>query len=90
MAVASSFDESNSVLGPPPGMTEDQVYSLSVWQGMVYTEGLGEAPTTISCWKLTKEELVEINRTGRIWLGILGPMPPAWVSGTKPFSTEPK
>jgi hypothetical protein len=79
---ACSFDESNTFLGPPAGMTEDEVYSLSIWRG----NDTQHRPTVISCWKLTKEELEEINRTGRVWLGVLGvTMPPVWLTTVKPF-----
>ncbi len=82
MAFPASFDESNDCLGPPQGMSEDQVSSLSIAR-VVDEEGV---PTVISCWKLTREELNEIKATGRVWLGICGlSMPPAWISGTKPF-----
>ena len=65
------------VLGAPTGM-DDSCDPLTVcrteWDGM---------PVVVSCWKVTPEELAEIQRTGRVWLAIWGEsMPPAWV-GTK-------
>lgn len=82
MAFPASFDESNNVLDRPSDMTEDQCQSLSTFHG-IDTNNL---PIVISCWKVTAEELAEINRTGRIWLGIVGQtMPPAWISGHRPF-----
>lgn len=78
----TSFDQSNHVLGPPQGMTEEQVTSLSVFRGVA-----GDAPVVISCWKLTKEELEELKRTGRVWLWIWGQtMPPAALTIKSPFS----
>lgn len=82
MAVAASFDESNAVLGAPPDMTVDECDALAV----LLTKTPEDFPLVISCWKLTAEELAEVNRTGRVWLGILGQtMPPAWIAGVKPF-----
>jgi hypothetical protein len=82
MAVPASFAESNLVLDSPPGMTPDECEPLSVLRTRTPS---GQA-VVISCWKLTAEELAEINRTGRVWLGILGhTMPPAWIDGTVPF-----
>lgn len=79
---ATSFDESNGYLGPPPGMTPEEVFSLSVFRGI----DAENRSVVISCWKLTKEELEEVNRTGRVWLGVLGyTMPPVWVEGLSPF-----
>lgn len=85
MAEATSFDESDSVLGKPPGMTHEECSALSILR-LQTQEGF---PLVVSCWKLTAEELAEINKTGRVWLGIYGhTMPPAFVAGLKPFSTE--
>ena len=81
--IATAFDEDNTVLGPPPGMTEDQVYSLSVFRG----KDESGTPLVVSCWKPTADELAEIIKTGRVWLVIHGEtMPPAYLSGISPFS----
>jgi len=82
MAFPASFDESNAVLARPAGMTHQQCEPLSVLRAV---DGDG-IPIVISCWKLTKEEMEEVQRTGRVWLGIIGQtMPPAWIDGCKPF-----
>ncbi len=82
----SGFSESNAVLGPPPGMTEASVQSASVFRGRVDIEGAKDVPCVVTCWKVTAEELAEIQRTGRVWLTILGAtMPPALVAGVNPF-----
>lgn len=84
MAIPSSFAESNCVLGPPEGATEQQIASLSVFRGTLKDT----TPIVVSCWKVTQAELEEINRTGRLWLLVIGhTMPPAIVSGTKPSMT---
>lgn len=80
--IATAFDEDNAVLGPPKGKSEEEVHSLSVHKGM-----MGVSPVVISCWKPTKEELEEINRTGRVWLVVCGnTMPPVMVEGISPFT----
>lgn len=82
---ACAFEGENEVLGHPHGMTADDCDPLSV----LCTTDQNGLPVVISCWKCTPEELAEINRTGRVWLGIMGvTMPPAWLSGTKPFTLE--
>lgn len=85
--VATSFPESNNSLSPPDGLTEDQVSSLAVWQGMAPSEGVeGLVPMCISCWKPTKEEMEEFQRTGRVWLFVWGlTMPPCSLSMITPF-----
>lgn len=80
--IATAFDEENLLLERPTSMNEDECTTLPVWYG-VATNG---APTIVSCWKLTKEELEEINRTGRVWLMVLSNgMPPVALSGLYPF-----
>lgn len=77
MAVPTSFDESNHVLDPPPGVQVEACAPLSVFV---------DGKHVISCWKLTQAELDEVNRTGRIWLWLWGKtMPPAYVSPDYPF-----
>ena len=83
MAEPASFDESNAVLDRPQGMTDEECAPLSVCRATT-PEGY---PVVVSCWKLTREELDEINRTGRVWLMLWGvTMPPAYVTGTKPLA----
>lgn len=79
---ACNFPESNSVLGPPQGLTEEEVYSLNVWQGL----NSDKIPITISCWKLTQEEIDHLLKGGRLWLHIFGGgMPPVGLTTQHPF-----
>ena len=72
-------------------MTEDDVYSLSVWQGKA-----GDIPVIISCWKMTKAERELFEKTGRIWLMNWGvTAPPVSLQVVSPFDqatieTEPE
>lgn len=87
MALPSSFHESNDVLGKPHSMSHDQCESLSILR----TETVGGIPCILSCWKVTKEELAEINRTCRVWVTVAGEThPPIAVDGVAPFSDQPK
>lgn len=80
--VPASFEESDAFLGPPPGVSDEDCESLSIKRA-VTEQG---QPVVISCWKMTREELEEINRTGRVWLLVWGhTMPPAALAGMKPF-----
>lgn len=80
----SSFDESNNVLDRPKGMKEEECGPLSTWHG-----NWGTLPVVISCWKPTKEELQEINKTGRLWLMVVGhTMSPVALCGMKPSVLE--
>jgi hypothetical protein len=82
---ACSFPEENHVLGPPKGLTEEQVHSLNVH---VTTQ---PQPLCISCWKLTKDELELINKTGKVWLWVSGlTMPPVILTVASPFQPPPE
>lgn len=82
MMIPTSFDESNAVLDKPKCIGREDCTALSVLR---VTDGNG-FPVVISCWKLTKEELEEVNKTGRVWLGVLGTtMPPVYLTIAKPL-----
>lgn len=84
MAVSSSFAEANVILSPPEGVTAEECETINVWRGVCDDHRI-----VISCWKLTIDELAEVNRTGRLWLGCWGStMPPVWLSGQNPFGTQ--
>ena len=73
------FDEANLTMAPPDGMTEDQVQTIRVQRAEV--DGM---PVVISCFKPTQDELDEIQRTGRVWLTVLGhAMPPVILGAVK-------
>lgn len=47
----------------------------------------GDKPVMVTAWELSVEEMQEIQRTGRIWLGIMGTVhPPIWLSADDPFA----
>lgn len=78
----TSFPESNNYFDKPNDMTEEQCGVLSTFQG----NDINGLPVIISCWKPSKEELEEINRTGRVWVFHYGGyLQPHAVSGTNPF-----
>jgi hypothetical protein len=82
----TSFPESNDHFDKPSDLTYEQCEVLSVYKGLDSISGL---PVIISCWKPTKAELEEINKTGRIWLFIYGTtMPPSCLGGLNPFKEE--
>jgi hypothetical protein len=79
------FDESTEALGKPPSLSEDVCDPLSiarvVWHGQ---------PSIVSCWKLEPGDLEEIQRTGRVWLMVMGHcMTPVAVAAVKPFGEGP-
>lgn len=78
MAEPCSFEGETHVLDKPKGMTRDQCVPLNV-KLITYDDSIA----FMSCWKLTQEELDEVNRTGKIWLIVLSSMPPVIVSGIR-------
>lgn len=65
-------------------------------QNVTYiAEGCNDLPAhkaedqIISCWKLTKEELEQINKTGIVWFSVMGQtQPPIWLGIETPFKEE--
>lgn len=85
--VPTGFNEENGLAEPPFGMSPDECDTLSVWRG--WLDNVGGTPVTVSCWKMTKEELEEVIKTGRIWLMVMGhTMLPTMVLGLSPFEDE--
>jgi hypothetical protein len=88
MAEPVGFDGSNHLYLAPDGMPQEECCDLPVFS---------DDEQTVSCWRLTKEELEEVNRTGVVWLSILSHVIyPHKVSGTalvqingKPSKAEP-
>lgn len=77
-----NFPQSNAKLDTPVGISPDMVPPICAHicevNGMV-------AMTT--CWKLSPEDLAELQRTGEIWLWVLGNRhPPVTLSTKNPFS----
>lgn len=85
MAEGISFDESNAVLGAPTpeDAAAGTVYGLPVHR---YRDVDGQTHV-LSKWKLTAEELAEVNRTGGIiWFSCWGSThAPMNIMGCDPF-----
>jgi len=66
------FKEANFTFTRPKSMTDEQCGDLRVWKGY----DLAGFPIIVSCWRLSKEDLEEINRTGKIWLSVTSEVTP--------------
>lgn len=75
------FDQMTVVLGKPQGWRDEDCLPLPV-----YRDGV----RCISCWKLSKEDLEQIEKTGEIWLTILAgeSQPPVCLQTENPFIPE--
>ena len=64
--------------GDPGGQgTPPEVYDLPVYKN--------EEGQSLSCWKMTWKERLEVLLTGRVWLWVIGHHPPVSVEGENPF-----
>ncbi len=83
----TSFPESNFTFNKPADMTDEECMALPVWKGEAKDPDTGTAfPVIFSCWKLSYEDMREIQRTGCIWLSITGQgMPPVALFTENPF-----
>jgi hypothetical protein len=75
LAKAIDFKDSNEVLKGP------NCNDLPVFYDKT-------SANIISCWELSKEELEEVAKTGKIWLQVLGYQPPLVVEGINPIEGE--
>jgi|GEM_PF-2778285 len=77
MAIPIKFPEANAVLEKPANMTEEECHSLPI---------LRKDGQCISMWKLSPEELVSVNITHCVCVGVLSghTQPPIWVEGAAP------
>lgn len=79
----TKFPEANFIFTKPEDMTDEQCMDLPVWRG----NGADGVPMIISYWKLSYEDLQEINKTGGVWLRIIGSgMPPVALEVECPFT----
>jgi len=83
----TDFDESNKIYTKPEGWDDDQCLDLPVQKGNLIIDDKGtRAHALVSCWRLSKEDLEEIQRTGVIWLSVIGyGMPPVSLHSQKPY-----
>ena len=64
------------------------------WQAFGNREEVSDLPAhrqgnqTISCWKLSWRERLEVLLSGRAWLYVIGRQPPVCVMGRNPFAGE--
>ncbi len=81
--VPADFKQSNHVIDKPTCMDREECEPLCVEVGSLHIGDQGMRATAVqSCWKMTPEELDEVNRTGRVWLTVFGAgMPPVILSG---------
>jgi len=81
MAQPQNFEHANFTWDTPQGEDPAKVEPMRVWRN---------GALSVSCWRLSAEELAEINRTGRVWLLVTGAHPPVVVQGNDPFVAQPE
>lgn len=81
------FPERNFIYTKPEGMTAEQCSDLPVWRGPTKLEADGSHVNIIvSKWKLNKEDLEEVQKTGCIYLSITTlQQPPVSLFTENPF-----
>lgn len=73
MAKPVGFEGANTIYRAPKSMSPEECGDLEVFKA---------DDQIISCWRVSEDELAEINRTGVIWLAVIGQStPPVKVSG---------
>lgn len=76
------FEHANANFHKPKDMTDEQCQTLPAWRGN-YPDGQS---VIISCWKLSKEDIEEVLKTGVVWLHVVGGItPPVSIDTQNPF-----
>lgn len=86
--IPTSFEQENNILDKPVDMTYEECEPLNVYAGELQVIGEDKpCDVIISCWKISAEELVEINKTGRVYLIIYSKNihPPVAICGISPW-----
>lgn len=79
-----NFKEANFTFTKPEGWSDEECMDLPVYRGL--TPSPSNRPFLISCWQLSKEDLEEIQKTGKIYLCVSGySMPPVSLFTENPF-----
>jgi hypothetical protein len=76
MMTPTEFNEQTTILGKPSGMSDEECGSLPIFS---------DGNQTISCWKLSLKERLQILIFGKIWVGVVfgKTQPPIWLSSNK-------
>lgn len=78
----TTFLNSNFVFQKPKSMTDEDCFDLPVYKGV----DQAGTPVIVSCWRFSKEDLEEIQKTGCMYLQIVGNgMPPVTLFTEDPF-----
>lgn len=72
----TDFPESNVVIGPPKGMTEEQVASIHACHGQVKGGVNDGMPITIVAWKPSDWELEQLKSGHPVFIDFFGGIPP--------------
>jgi len=75
-------ESTNSILKPPEG--DKTTIELPITR-LISPEGF---PAVESCWELSKEELEEINKTGRIYFICMGKTHPPILLSTESLAKD--
>lgn len=80
--IPTTFEHANFVYTKPKGMTDEQCFDLPVYKGIDQDKN----PVIISCWKLSKEDLEDVQKSGCVYLQIVSyAMPPVVLYTENPF-----
>lgn len=84
-----AFPEANSTFGPPEGVAESQVATVPAFTGEVKGGSMDGAPLVVTAWQPTAEELEELIQGGKLYLTVLGGLPPHCITTSFAAATHP-
>ena len=69
------FPEANIKLKSPPDM-EGSCMEIAAWSGQIMNGMWDGTQAFVTCWEPTPEELEDLNNGGKVYLSVMGGMPP--------------
>lgn len=83
-----TFKECNQLLGAGNNPNTEDMPVCRAVHPEIDPEN-GGCPFIVSKWKLTPQELAEVNKTGAVWLCVMGlNTPPVLIVGHNPFEAH--
>lgn len=80
------FPQRTRTFGKPEGWKDEDCYGLPVSETYYLNSEDKRVPCLISCWEFTPEDIVEFQKTGKVYLSITGTgMPPVSIQAHSPF-----
>jgi hypothetical protein len=88
--IPADFAESNTVFGPPPDMTKEQVEPIRAYVGEVARGSCEGARLIVVAWAPSAEERAAIEKGSLVYLTMIGGLAPHFLTTDFAQATNPR